>query len=136
VRRDLPALLDILRVSIEAGGSLAAALRAGGGRAEGPLATEWGAVAKEVGLGVPLERALEGLAVRLPQPEGRAFASPLRRAGRHRPPRCPPRAPAPPPGPPPPPGGGGAGRAPPPPPPPAASGKTPPGRARRSSWWS
>jgi len=83
VRRDLPALLDILRVSVEAGGSLASALGAVGERAEGPLAAEWGAVAKEVGLGVPLERALEGLAVRLPQPEVRAFASALRRACRH-----------------------------------------------------
>jgi tight adherence protein C len=83
VRRDLPALLDILRVTIEAGGSLASALRAVGERADGPLAREWRAVASEVGLGVPLSRALDGLALRLPQPEIRAFVAALDRASRH-----------------------------------------------------
>jgi tight adherence protein C len=83
VRRDLPALLDILRVTIEAGGSLAWALRAVGERADGPLAREWVAVGNEVGLGVPLAQALHGLAVRLPQPEIRAFVAALGRAARH-----------------------------------------------------
>jgi tight adherence protein C len=83
VRRDLPALLDVLRVTIEAGGSLAWALRAVGERAEGPLAQEWRAVANEVAVGVPLGRALDGLAVRLPQPEIRAFVAALDRAARH-----------------------------------------------------
>jgi tight adherence protein C len=83
VRRELPALLDILRVSIEAGGSLAAALRAVGERANGPLAREWVAVADEVALGVPLARALDDLGVRLPQAEIRAFVAALQRAARH-----------------------------------------------------
>jgi tight adherence protein C len=83
VRRDLPALLDILRVTIEAGGSLAWALRAVGERAEGPLASEWRAVAAEVSLGVSLGDALDGLAVRLPQPEIRSFVAALHRAARH-----------------------------------------------------
>jgi tight adherence protein C len=83
VRRDLPALLDILRVTIEAGGSLAWALRAVGERADGPLASEWRAVAAEVSLGVALDDALEGLAARLPQPEIRSFVAALRRAARH-----------------------------------------------------
>ena len=83
VRRDLPALLDILRVTIGAGGSLAWALAAVGERAEGPLAREWAAVAREVALGVPLAQALRGLAVRLPQPEIRAFVAALDRAARH-----------------------------------------------------
>lgn len=83
VRRDLPALLDILRVTIEAGGSLPSALRAVGERAEGPLAREWTALAQEVALGVPLAEALEGLTTRLPQPEIRAFVSALKRAARH-----------------------------------------------------
>ena len=83
VRRELPALLDILRVSIEAGGSLAWALRAVGERADGPLAREWRAVAREVALGVPLGQALDALATRLPQPEVRAFVSALHRAARH-----------------------------------------------------
>lgn len=83
VRRELPALLDILRVTIEAGGSLAWALRAVGERADGVLAREWRAVAREVALGAPLARALEGLAVRLPQPEVRALVAALDRASRH-----------------------------------------------------
>jgi tight adherence protein C len=83
VRRDLPALLDILSISVEAGGSLAWALREVGERAEGPLASEWSAVAREVALGVPLASALEGLAKRLPQPEIRAFVAALNRAARH-----------------------------------------------------
>ena len=83
VRRELPALLDILRVTIEAGGSLAAALRAVGERADGPLGREWVAVSDEVALGVPLNRALDELGVRLPQPEIRALVAALQRAARH-----------------------------------------------------
>jgi len=83
VRRELPALLDILRVTIEAGGSLAAALRAVGQRADGPLAREWVAAADEVALGVPLGRSLDDLSVRLPQPEIRTFVAALQRAARH-----------------------------------------------------
>jgi tight adherence protein C len=83
VRRELPALLDILRISIEAGGSLAPALRAVGERGDGPLACEWRALSREVGLGVPLSEALDALAARLPQPEIHAFVSALHRADRH-----------------------------------------------------
>jgi tight adherence protein C len=83
VRRDLPALLDILRVTVEAGGSLSWALRAVGDRAEGPLAREWAAVGNEVALGVPLAHALAALAVRLPQPEIGALVAALNRATRH-----------------------------------------------------
>jgi tight adherence protein C len=83
VRRDLPALLDILRVTIEAGGSLAWALGAVGERAHGPLAREWRAVASEVRLGVPFGTALDGLAARLPQPEIQALVAALHRARRH-----------------------------------------------------
>ncbi len=82
-RRDLPALLDILRVTIEAGGSLASALREVGERVAGPLAREWTAVAHEVAVGVPLAEALDGLATRLPQPEIRAFVAALHRSTRH-----------------------------------------------------
>jgi tight adherence protein C len=83
VRRDLPALLDILRVTVQAGGSLSWALGTVGERAEGPLAREWAAVAREVALGVPLAQALDGLAARLPQPEIRAFVAALDRSARH-----------------------------------------------------
>src|SRR5690606_17543826 len=58
VRRDLPGLLDLLRVSVEAGASPAAALGDVGSRARGPLAAEWRAVARQVELGVPFAAAL------------------------------------------------------------------------------
>jgi len=83
VRRELPALLDLLRVSVAAGSSLAAALAEVGERATGPLAAEWRAVGGEVALGVPLERALAGMAARLPQPEVTALCAALDRARRH-----------------------------------------------------
>ena len=83
VRRVLPAMLDLLRVTVEAGASLPAALAEVGTRASGPLALEWRAVGREVELGVPLAAALDALGERLPQPEVRAFCSALERARRH-----------------------------------------------------
>ena len=83
VRRDLPALLDLLRVTSEAGRSLPDALASVAERADGPLAAEWGAVGREVALGVPLEEALAGMAQRLPLPEVRALVAALDRARRH-----------------------------------------------------
>jgi tight adherence protein C len=83
VRRDLPGLLDLLRVSVEAGAPLAEALGQVGARAAGPLAAEWRSIARQVALGVPLERALAGLGERLPQPEVTALGAALDRARRH-----------------------------------------------------
>jgi tight adherence protein C len=83
VRRELPALLDLLRVSVEAGLAPVAALSAVGARSGGPLAAEWRAVGREVGLGVPLGEALERSERRLPLPEVRAVGAALRRAHRH-----------------------------------------------------
>jgi tight adherence protein C len=83
VRREVPALLDLLRVSIEAGLSPVAALAAVGARSGGPLAAEWRAIASEVALGVPLAEALERTARFLPLPEVRALGAALRRAIRH-----------------------------------------------------
>lgn len=83
VRRDLPALIDLLRVSIEAGLSPVAALAAVGARAGGPLAAEWRSVGREVALGVPLTDALRHSCERLPLPEVRALAGALERATRH-----------------------------------------------------
>ena len=83
VRRDLPALLDLLRVSIEAGLSPVAALAAVGERAAGPLADEWRGVGREVELGVVLEDALGRTAHRLPLPEVTALHAALMRAARH-----------------------------------------------------
>jgi len=81
--RDLPEMLELLRVTVDAGASPAAALGAVGARAEGPLAVEWRAVAAEVALGVPLAEALAGMGERLPTPEVRSLAGTLERTRRH-----------------------------------------------------
>jgi tight adherence protein C len=83
VRRHLPAMLDLLRVTVEAGASLPAALTAVGERSGGPLAAEWRAAGREVALGVPIAQALTGMVQRLPQQEVRALAAALDRARRH-----------------------------------------------------
>ncbi|MEA2404263.1 MAG: tight adherence protein [Thermoleophilaceae bacterium] len=82
-RRELPALLDLLRVTVEAGVAPAAALGAVGERASGLVAAEWRAVSREASLGVPLHGALAAMAERLPAPELRALVSALDRALRH-----------------------------------------------------
>jgi tight adherence protein C len=83
IRRELPAMLDLLRVSVESGLSLGAALGAVGETTSGPLAREWRAVGSEVRLGVPLGESLEALVARAPLPEVMAMAGALQRAGRH-----------------------------------------------------
>ena len=83
VRRELPSLLDLLRLSIEAGRSLPVALREVGARTRGPLATEWRTAGREVTLGLPLDQALRGMAERAPLPEVRALVAALERARRH-----------------------------------------------------
>ena len=83
VRRELPAMLDLLRVTVEAGSSLPEALRGVGECASGPLARECRAVAREVALGVPLSDALACLTHRLPQAEVATFVAALERASRH-----------------------------------------------------
>ena len=83
VRRELPVLLDLLRVNVEAGGSLAEALREVGRRTHGPLAAEWRALGRQVGLGVPIGVALAGTAERLPLPEVRSLVAAIERARRH-----------------------------------------------------
>jgi tight adherence protein C len=82
-RAELPALLDLLRVSVEAGSSLPKALHEVGARSRGPLAAEWRAIGGEVALGIPLDAALRGMAGRLPLPEVRALVAALERARRH-----------------------------------------------------
>jgi tight adherence protein C len=83
VRAELPALLDLLRVSVEAGSSLPKALRQVGARTRGPLAAEWRALGRETALGVPLETALRGTVERVPLAEVRALVAALERARRH-----------------------------------------------------
>jgi tight adherence protein C len=83
MRAELPALLDLLRVCVESGGSLAESLRAVGARTHGPLAAEWRAVGRQVALGVPLETALARMAERAPLTELRALVAALQRARHH-----------------------------------------------------
>jgi tight adherence protein C len=83
IRRELPAMLDLLRVSVESGLSLGAALGEVGCRTRGPLAREWLAVGRACALGVPLAVALAGLRRRAPLPEVEALCSALGRAARH-----------------------------------------------------
>ncbi|MEA2422954.1 MAG: tight adherence protein [Thermoleophilaceae bacterium] len=82
-RRELPALLDLMRVTVEAGLAPAAAFAAVGERAAGTLAAEWRTVGRMCQLGEPLDAALAGLERRLPLPEVRALVAALDRAARH-----------------------------------------------------
>jgi tight adherence protein C len=82
-RRALPEMLELLRVTVDAGAALAVALAAVGARSAGPLAVEWRAVGREVELGVPLADALERMRRRLPLPEVHALVAALDRARRH-----------------------------------------------------
>jgi tight adherence protein C len=82
-RRELPALLDLLRVTVEAGLPPAGAFAAVGERTSGTLAAEWRTVGALCGLGVPLGDALAGLERRLPLPEVRSLVAALDRAARH-----------------------------------------------------
>jgi tight adherence protein C len=83
IRRELPAMLDLLRVSVESGLSLGAALGEVGERTRGPLAREWRAVGRECALGVPLSTSLHDLVRRAPLPEVEALVAALERAARH-----------------------------------------------------
>ena len=83
VRRDLPALLDLLRVSVEAGMSLPEALGQVSERSRAPLARMWGGLAAQVAVGVPLAAALEAHRRELPIAEVEAFTGALARAARH-----------------------------------------------------
>ena len=83
IRQELPYLLDLLRVTVEAGMPLASALGAVGERASGALAGEWRAISREVQLGVPVDRSLASLAERVPLEEIRGLVTTLERTGRH-----------------------------------------------------
>jgi tight adherence protein C len=83
IRAALPAMLDLLRVTVESGSPLGAALGEVGRRMQGPLAGEWRAVARQVAVGVPLDRALAAMAERAPLPEIHALVAALDRARRH-----------------------------------------------------
>lgn len=83
VRRELPELLDLLRVTIDAGLSLPAAMSAVGERTRGILGAEWRVVGREVALGVPLSEALRSMLARVPTPEVAGLVGALERSLRH-----------------------------------------------------
>ncbi len=83
IRRDLPAMLDLLRVTVESGLSLGAAIGEVGERTRGPLAAEWRAVGRECALGVPLSTSLDSLLRRVPLPEIETLTAAVQRAARH-----------------------------------------------------
>jgi len=83
VRRELPAMLDLLRVTVEAGLSLTASLTAVGARTRGTLGAEWQVVGREVALGVPVGEALAAMSARVPIPEIRALLGALERSVKH-----------------------------------------------------
>ncbi|MDX6696910.1 MAG: tight adherence protein [Solirubrobacteraceae bacterium] len=80
---ELPDLLDLLRVSVEAGLPTARALGEVGRRHTGLLAREWRRAADELALGVPRDEALHRLARRCPPPALATLTAALRRAERH-----------------------------------------------------
>lgn len=82
-RRDLPGLLDLLRVAVEAGLSLPEALAEVSRRSRAPLAGLWGGIAAQVAVGVPLPEALDRHRAELAIPEVEAFTGALARAARH-----------------------------------------------------
>jgi tight adherence protein C len=83
VRRDMPALLDLLGVAVEAGLSLPGALAEVGRRSHAPLARAWGGIAAQVAVGVPFTDALEAHRRALAIPEVDSFTGALARAVRH-----------------------------------------------------
>ena len=83
VRRDLPALLDLLGVAVAAGVSLSEALAEVARRSRAPLARSWGGIAAQVAVGVPLADALEAHRRELNMPEVQSFTGALVRVARH-----------------------------------------------------
>jgi len=81
--RELPDLLDLLRVALVAGLSLERALAEVARRDRGLLAREWRTAAVELELGVPRERALAGIAARCPCEGIVALVRALERGARH-----------------------------------------------------
>jgi tight adherence protein C len=81
--RELPDLLDLLRVSVEAGIAPVRAMDAVAAQFDGPLAVEWRRVAAAVALGEPQAAAIRAMSGRIAAPEVRAFGEALLRSRRH-----------------------------------------------------
>jgi tight adherence protein C len=69
VRRDLPDVLDLLAISVEAGVGLEGAIDVVGGQFDSPLAHELGRMLREMELGVPRRTALTDMKKRVEVPE-------------------------------------------------------------------
>ena len=82
-RRELPHLLDLLAVAVDAGLHPAAAMTAVGERGTSPLAAEWVAVGRQTAVGVPLETALSRMSRRLPIPATESLRAAVARSARH-----------------------------------------------------
>ena len=81
--RQLPGMLDLLRVTVEAGMPPTRALGVVGAEFDGPLAREWRRASAEAALGLPEDQAVAAIARRLPDDEVRLFCDALRRSRRH-----------------------------------------------------
>jgi tight adherence protein C len=73
IRRDLPDVLDLLVISVEAGVGLEGAIEVVGRHFDSPLAHELGRMLREMELGVPRRTALQNLKRRVDVPEVSAF---------------------------------------------------------------
>jgi tight adherence protein C len=69
IRRDLPDVLDLLAISVEAGVGFEAAVEVVTRHFEGPLATEFARTLQEMELGLPRREALQNLKRRTEVPE-------------------------------------------------------------------
>jgi tight adherence protein C len=81
--RQLPDLLDLLRVSIEAGVAPVRAMGTVAAQFDGPLAVEWRRVATAVAMGEPHADAITRMTERIAAAEVKAFADTLLRARQH-----------------------------------------------------
>jgi tight adherence protein C len=81
--RDLPDMLDLLRVAVAAGAPPLRALALVASEFPGPLASEWQRVSAAAELGLPQDRALSTLLERVPHDDTRTFVDTLRRGHRH-----------------------------------------------------
>lgn len=81
--RELPDVLDLLRVAVEAGLTPGRAMGEVGARAGGPLGAELRDAARRLVLGEPTAAVLDRLALRCPVPAVAALVAAIRRAARH-----------------------------------------------------
>jgi tight adherence protein C len=72
---DMPELIDLLVVTVEAGLSLTAALQLASRRMSGPLGEELRIAIQEQSMGLPLLQALQNMLGRCPTPAMRSFVT-------------------------------------------------------------